>query len=165
MHFNWKLLSGFLFIALFAVACSSDELPEPEQPEPPSGERTVWTGTPTTFTKAAETDPTQPENQDRLTDNVWITRGNDGGQIYNAVSETSATKSSSPRGTQWAVGSINDIDNLTFAPFRTAVGNPKNVAGKELVLFLVEDNIYLSVTFTSWSANKRGGFGYTRSTP
>lgn len=54
---------------------------------------------------------------------------------------------------------------ITFRPFRAAVDRPQNVVGKELVLHLIESDIYLQVRFTSWSQSKQGGFGYERSTP
>ena len=31
----------------------------------------------------------------------------------------------SPIGTQWAVGSIDDVESLSFDDFRSAVGQPK----------------------------------------
>ena len=34
----------------------------------------VWDGPPVTFTKASFADWTLPENQDRITSNVWLTR-------------------------------------------------------------------------------------------
>ena len=37
--------------------------------------QTFWTGPKITFTKADDADWTLEENQDRITDNVWITRG------------------------------------------------------------------------------------------
>ena len=74
-----------------------------------------------------------------------------------------ALKDSSPEGTEWAMGTIEQVANLTF---RNASQNkPKNVVGKEMVLHLMEDNVYLSVKFTSWSSGKKGGFSYERSTP
>ena len=57
------------------------------------------------------------------------------------------------------------IDQLSFDDFRSAVGQPKEVVGKNLVLHLVDDNTYLSVKFTSWSSGNKGGFSYERSTP
>lgn len=125
----------------------------------------IWTGDNTTFTKENGADPTDSANQDRLTDNVWITRGNNGGQIYNIKTESSANKNSSPAGTEWAEGSLDDWDSLTYEPFRAAVGSPKNIAGKDLVLHLIEDDIYLQVRFTSWAQGMAGGFSYERSTP
>lgn len=125
---------------------------------------TVWTGTNKTFTKSDGANPTEAANQDRLTNNVWITRGNNGGQIYNAAKESGANKQNSPIGTKWAIGTLDDIQSLTFKKFRAAVGSPKNVPGKNLVLYLEDDDVYLSVKFSSWSSGKKGGFSYTRST-
>ncbi|MBK55974.1 MAG: hypothetical protein CMC84_01420 [Flavobacteriaceae bacterium] len=125
---------------------------------------TLWKGSNTTFTKNDGADPSKAENQDRLTDNVWITRGNGGGQIYNAAKENTSSKTTSPTGTKWAVGSIDQVSSLSFRDFRTAVSKPKNVIGKNLVMHLVSDNIYVSVKFTSWSSGKAGGFAYERST-
>ena len=94
---------------------------------------------------------------------MWITRGNDGGQIYNIAVESSVDKNLSPIGTKWAVGTIDQLQTLTFENFRAAVGKPKDVVGKNLVLHLTKDDIYLSVKFKSWESGKGGGFSYERS--
>ena len=125
---------------------------------------TIWNGTTITFTKADGADPEEEANQDRITDNIWITRGNDGGQIFNIKKETSDNKTDSPVGTKWAVGTLDQIETLTFKKFRAAVEKPKSSVGKNLVMYLEEDDIYLSVKFTSWSEQKNGGFAYERST-
>ena len=83
---------------------------------------TIWTGATLTFTKSSGGDPTLASQQDALTDNVKITRGNTGGQIYNIVTEAAANSSVSPAGTEWALGTVNDIASLTFEPFRAATG-------------------------------------------
>ena len=124
---------------------------------------TIWDGADITFTKTSGSDITKQENQDRLTSNVWITRGNDGGQIYNIAVESSVDKNLSPAGTKWAVGTIDQLQSLTFENFRAAVGKPKDVVGKNLVLHLTKDDIYLSVKFKSWESGKGGGFSYERS--
>ena len=67
-------------------------------------------------------------------------------------------------GTQWAIGDTSNISSLTFATFRTAVGRPQDVVGKKLVLHIVEENVYMSVEFTSWASDQAGGFSYIRST-
>ena len=125
-----------------------------------------WEGSRITFTKADSADPTDESNQDRITDNVWITRANSGGQIFNIVSETSATSGSSPAGTEWAQGSFDDLDTLTFTSFRNACPNqkPKDVVGVPMVLHLTAEDIYIEVEFTSWSQGKQGGFSYQRTT-
>ena len=125
---------------------------------------TVWTGPQITFVKADGADPAVEANQDRITDNVWITRGNDGGQIYNARNETTANSDTSPAGTKWAVGQVAEIEALTFTDFRTAVDKPKDVVGKDLVMYLEGEEVYLAVTVNAWSTGKAGGFTYTRAT-
>ena len=153
-------MCAFAISLITFFSCNSDrttELPEIET-------REIWTGATITFEKANDVSPDEASNQDRITDNVWITRGNTGNEIFNIKNENSATKGSSPAGTQWAVGSISDIDNLDFKSFRSAVDKPKDVVGKDLVLFLTADNIFLSVKFTKWSSGKAGGFAYERST-
>ena len=128
-------------------------------------EPTVWSGELVTFTKTDGSDPNDESNQDRLTSNVWITRGNGGGQIYNAAVNSSANKELSPVGTEWAVGLLEDRATLTFENFRSAVTKPQEVVDTNLVVHLIEDDIYLSVVFTSWSVGQKGGFQYQRSTP
>jgi len=125
----------------------------------------VWTGSLMTFTKVNGSDPTIAANQDRIRDNVWITRNNsEGGQIFNAVSESVASKNTSPLGTQWAEGKIADYASLTYTSFRTATVKPKNAVGKTFVVHLTQDNIYLSIKMLSWSCCRSGGFSYERST-
>ena len=126
---------------------------------------TIWTGAKLTFTKSSGGDPTLASQQDTITDNVKITRGNTGGQIYNIVTEAAANSSVSPAGTEWALGTVNDIANLTFEPFRAATGGkPKDVVGQNMVVHLITDDVYISIKFTSWATGKAGGFAYERST-
>ena len=131
----------------------------------PTSENTfdIYTGATMTFSKGDGTDPTNESNQDRITDNVWITRGNEGGQIFNAAVENSSSKTESPTGTEWAIGTTDNFEGLTFAPFRSTI-RPKNVVGENLVLHLIEDDIYIDIKFTSWTQSKAGGFTYERST-
>ena len=125
----------------------------------------VWTGDVINFTKADGADPSLAANQDRITDKVWITRDNEeGGQIYNLVLENASDKETSPLGTEWSEGSLDEYASLTYTSFRSATGKPKNAVGKTYVVHLIEDNIYLSVKLLSWSGSKAGGFSYERST-
>ena len=126
---------------------------------------TIWTGATLTFNKSSGGDPTLASQQDAITDNVKITRGNTGGQIYNIVTESAANSSVSPAGTEWALGTVNDIENLTFEPFRAATGGkPKDVVGQNMVLHLIADDVYISIKLTSWATGRAGGFAYERST-
>lgn len=155
-----KILMMLCAMAWLA-SCSSDK---EEIPDETVGV-TIWDGPMTTFTKASGSDPTAEANQDRITASVWITRGNSGGQIFNANTESSANKDNSPNGTMWAEGDIANAANLNFRPFRAAVGSPKDVVGKNLVLFIPADNVMMTVRFTEWSQGRAGGFAYMRSTP
>jgi hypothetical protein len=127
---------------------------------------TIWNGPTMSFTKEDGADPSLSQNQDQISASVALTRGNSGGQIYNAVTESMANKANSPAGTLWAIGNINDIECLTFSKFRDAVGDPKDVVGKNLLLYLEAEDAYLTINFTSWTAGSTngGGFAYTRST-
>ena len=49
--------------------------------------QTIWTGAPMTFTKADYADWTNAANQDRITDNVWLTRKDTQG-LFNIAQET-----------------------------------------------------------------------------
>ena len=149
----------------FSVDATAWTLPKPNFTNCLTGDESVWTGDLITFTKADNTDPNLAENQDRITDNVWLTRANnEGGQIYNAVLENGSNKELSPLGTEWAEGDIENYASLTYFPFRTATVKPRLAIGNSYVMHLVEDNIYLSIRITSWSRNKAGGFSYERST-
>ena len=161
-----NILALILLIPFFIYSCGEEAEMDPDEMEDQEEEMgsdfTIWSGDIIMFSKPEGNDPELEQNQDRLNDEVWITRGNDGGQIYNAFSETAANRNASPAGTLWAVGDIDDIANLTFQPFRAAVGRPKDVVGKKLVMHLVEEDVYLYVRFTSWSQQKEGGFAYER---
>src|SRR5688572_2491697 len=62
--------------------------------------QTVWTGFAHSFTKPLFGEATAPENQDRITDNVWLTRGNNRG-LFNIRKEASYSDLS-PADTEWA---------------------------------------------------------------
>src|ERR1051325_4540137 len=129
---------------------------------------TVWNGPTITFTKASGADPNLPANQDRITANTWITRGYSQG-IYNAAQEPGFTHYFSPTNTEWANGTLTNYASLTYTNWnRWAAGvnpGPPSTVGKNAVVHLIAEDIYLSVKFTSWSAfGGGGGFSYVRST-
>jgi hypothetical protein len=124
----------------------------------------VWTSPPLTFSKGGTADPTQATNQDRITPNVWITRGESSG-IYNARTETNFTHYLSPADTEWANGTTANYSTLTYTNWNAWAldknGGPPNTVGVNAVLHLISENIYLDIKFTSWSS---GPFSYQRST-
>ena len=124
----------------------------------------VWNGPLITFTEPPGADPTQAVNQDRITDNVWITRGSIQG-IYNIKLESTFTRFFSPTDTQWAYGSLANYNSLTYNNWETWTGkNPPSSLNQSAVLHLVSEDIYLSIEFLSWGQQGAGGFSYQRST-
>jgi len=148
----------YTLILFFIISCSKEKNTTND-----TSLSNIWNGPVKFFEKKDNTNQLEKANQDSITENVIITRGNSGGQIFNIAKENEADKYKSPIGTEWAIGSLNQIDSLVFKDFRLAV-KPQYVVGKKLVLHLIEEDIYLSVEFKSWSSGKKGGFSYERST-
>ncbi len=135
-----------------------------------------------TFTKESWADYYLPENQDRITPSVWITRADYRG-LFNIARETEYSDNDrardmgpggsggSPIGTVWAPGHTNDVDPGMYASWEQAVNsNPPSSVGQTYSMYLYWDNLYFDVTFNSWTegGNDReieyggGGFSYTR---
>jgi hypothetical protein len=124
---------------------------------------TIWNGPPITFSKANGADPTQAANQDRITPQVWITRGSSRG-IYNAKVESSYSDTS-PADTEWAYGTTANLASLTFKSWVEWNGRiPPNMVGQDAVIHLISEDIYIDIKFTVWGS-RAGNFTYTRSTP
>ena len=128
----------------------------------------IWSGPKITITKESNTSFALQANQDRITDNVWLSRGERGGLI-NVVEETTFNRYSSPEGTYWARGTTDDIGKrpLQFSSFRTTlnyyIGN--QIIDTDLVLYILEDAIFIDVKFTHWENSTEGaGYSYERST-
>ncbi len=123
----------------------------------------VWSGYDYAFSKDAFADATQADNQDRITDSVWITRGNAQG-LFNAVTQA-AYSNLGPDDTEWAYGLAADWQNLTFAPWQTwASSNPPGTVGQDAVVHLITDDIYIDIRFTAWGqmSSSGGSFSYVR---
>ena len=130
--------------------------------------QTVWTGSKITFTKANNADWNLPANQDRITSTIWITRKNSKG-IYNIATESAYVEDVSPADTEWALGTTANYNTLTYDDWET-VTRPSELAhldlpGKEFVVHLITEDIYIDLKFLSWtSGGAGGGFSYERST-
>src|SRR6266481_1080223 len=153
-HTIYLLLLITLGVAAFSAALSSRAA-------------TLWTGPATSFVNVAGTDPTQAANQDRLTANVWITRSASQG-LWNAATEGGFTHFLSPQGTEWSDGLLANYASLSYVNWNTWAKiqhfGPFGTVGVNAVVHLIADDIYLSVTVTSWGG-PGGGFSYSRSTP
>ena len=163
-----------LFVSLFTfsivTACSdkSDDTVDTSTTEDTASEvvdgPNIWSGPSITFVKESGADTTDPANQDAITDLVILTRGLQGA-LFNVVTESSAG-GSSPEGTEWAKGTTDDLDTLEFKSLKPAADNElKNVPDENFVLHLIEEDIYIDLTFISWeNGGSGGGFAYERST-
>ena len=161
----WLLSPITLF--WFALNCAADTDP------------TIWTGPTIAFSKLGFADPLLPQNQDRLTDNVWLTRGSSEGMFNIAPgNEPNYQRYTSPADTRWATSvipanagktiSAANFSQLSFTTWAAAYGGPGpsligNITTKNAVVHLIRDNIYLDLIFTNF--NSSGDFAYRRSTP
>jgi PEP-CTERM motif len=94
----------------------------------------------------------------------WLTRADTQGP-FNIRSEPAYTHNLSPSGTEWAFGTAADFATLTYTTWEMwAANNPPATVGRDAVVHLISDDIYLDVKFTSWTNSGGGGFSYVRST-
>jgi hypothetical protein len=124
---------------------------------------TVWTGPNLNYTKSASTpaDTIVPGK-------VVLKRGSSEVLFNTAAGETFAGLNS-PADTEWAFGTINNFASLAYqsmGSLRTTAGG--NLAAKilnqNMVVHLVNEDIYFSIKFTTWGRFGSGTVAYTRST-
>jgi hypothetical protein len=147
MKANVRLLSALGFLAV--VYCAA-------------AQGIIWNGPSIDFVNVSGSDWSQPSSQDRLTADVWLTRGATRG-LFNAAVESGFTDFVSPVGTEWAFGTLDNYASLQYSTWETWNGkDPPAMVGRDAVVHLVNDDIYLSIRFTFWGF-RGGGFSYTRS--
>jgi hypothetical protein len=88
--------------------------------------------------------------------------------LFNTVTETLAGPGS-PADTEWAFGNLSNFASLSYQPLYSYRNFDLSsvlvtVPPSPMVVHLVNEDIYLSVTFTRWP-HGGGAFAYTRSTP
>ncbi len=127
--------------------------------------QTIWNGPTMTFTKANGSNWNLESQQDRITDNVWLTRANNQG-IFNIATESGYTINSSPSDTEWAFGNTSDIGSLTFSNWQTTISSdPLSMIGQDMVVHLISEDIFIDIKFLTWTpGGTGGGFSYERST-
>ncbi|TLP79083.1 thrombospondin type 3 repeat-containing protein [Maribacter sp. ACAM166] len=131
----------------------------------------IWDGPKIIVEKISNTDWTEAENQDFLTDNVILTRDINK-SLFNIAKEASYGEMDhqSPLDTEWARGTTADLGTLNFSPWADDMSFiewcPPCFENREFVLHLISDDIYIDVKILSWEEEFRGGgFSYERSTP
>ena len=139
---------------------NTDELADTNTDEPTDA-------TPVRFTKVANADWRLAENQDQITPNVWLTRANEG-LLFNARIED-RPNGAGPSGTKWFLGRLEDyteeqLFTLEFRSLKNAAGSRmKDTPGKTFIVHLVEDNVFIELTFHAWGNKSEGaGFSYSR---
>jgi hypothetical protein len=89
--------------------------------------------------------------------------------LFNTAAGEQFAGLNSPADTEWAFGTINNFASLTYQ----SMGSMRNTAGgnlsavllnKDMVLHLINEDIYLSIKFTAWGRFGSGTVAYTRST-
>ena len=146
------------------VAVANDQ----DDEDPNRTDEIFWDQATITFHKTPNADITLPENQDRITDNVWITRDSTKGIFNIALEERYEgidTFGLSPEGTKWALGSLDEFQDLNFTTWASLhQGFPPELLNQQCVMHLEIENIYLPVTFLKWGVGSNGGgeFEYVR---
>jgi len=122
----------------------------------------VFSGYDVIYDKFQFADWTLEANQDRITDNVWITRANLKG-IFNIAQSAayigSGITGNSPLDTEWAFGNAVDYGSLTFTTWAVAGdGAPgANLVGQDMVVHLITDDMYFDIRLTNWGVGGGGG--------
>ena len=118
------------------------------------------------FEKTDYSDFTSEEHQDRITDNVWITRENSG-PIFNYYLENVpeyGCNSQTPSGTLWSPNPRENSNNNNYVPFIQMTNCcPPCIVGDTVSVWLLPDDLKLNIVFESWtSGGQGGGFSYYR---
>ncbi len=114
------------------------------------------------FVKANYADWTLEANQDRITDNVWVTR-KDNQAIFN-IAQENGYSTDSPKDTKWSYGNTASLSESDYESWVDAIdSDPQSMIGKDMSMHLVTDNMYFDLVFDSYAGgNIGGGFSYTR---
>ena len=112
------------------------------------------------FEKTDYGDFSSENNQDRITDNVWITRDNSG-PIFNYYLENGpeyGCASQTPSGTLWSPNPKEVSEENDYAPFIEMTGCcPPCMVGDTVSVWLVQEDLRLNIVFDSWTSGGQGG--------
>ena len=118
-----------------------------------------------------------PSTLDILSAGVHIARKDNGGQLYNILSETNANQGVSPEKTKWnsiytdgrteysGFSNLNNLESRVYTDFSAALDNNvgNNILTTELIMWDLTTDLYYKVVFISWqSGGLGGGFSYRR---
>jgi hypothetical protein len=158
--FEIEILHNEKKLGLFHLHISLNQKADEPNPE-------IWDGDEIIFEKESGTDPFLAENQDRISQSLWISRRNDGGALLNMYAESNADNFS-PEGTLWALGTVDQLTDLSFMPLRE-VTNPRDLPGSSLIMYDKRMHFYVPFIFLTWDnggkQGRSGGVSYRRRTP
>jgi hypothetical protein len=120
----------------------------------------LWTGPNTNFTQSAT------NFSDELVPGAVSLCRNYSQWLFNPDAGDQGPGTNTPTDTLWAFGTLDNYGALSYAPFASYRNGDLSgvLVGNPMVVRLVNEDIYLSVTFTAWPQGG-GFFAYTRSTP
>ncbi len=116
------------------------------------------------FMREAYANGDGPANQDHISENVAITRGNHGGYIFNAYLDFDDSEAAAPTGTFWARGRTADQTSMdAYAPFGVTWGDGerRDIPGQVSSLYVEEIDSFFDVYWRSWG-RYGGAFSYVR---
>jgi hypothetical protein len=124
---------------------------------------TLWTGPNTNYTQSAA------HPADVLIPGAVSLSRNFSHWLFNTNIDHFGASTGTPSDTEWAFGALTNFASLSYKTFDlyrngNLSGVLVGVPPKPMVVHLINENIYLSVTFTAWPSGG-GFFAYTRSTP
>jgi len=120
---------------------------------------TIWTGPDTNFTQSAS------DFSDELVPGAVSLCRNYAQWLFNFDVEL-GPGAGTPTDTEWAFGSLVNYGTLHYQTFDSLRNGDLSdlLVGNPMVVHLINEDIYLSLTFYAWPQNG-GFFAYTRSTP
>lgn len=120
---------------------------------------TIWTGPDTNFTQSAS------GFSDELVPGAVSLCRNYAQWLFNSDVEA-GPGAGTPTDTEWAFGSLVNYGTLHYQTFESLRNGDLSdlLVGNPMVVHLINEDIYLSLTFSAWPQNG-GFFAYTRSTP
>jgi hypothetical protein len=124
---------------------------------------TVWTGPNINYTKSASTPA------DTIVPGKVVLKRNSAGVLFNTAAGETFAGLNSPADTGWAFGTLNNFATLSYQSMSslrsTAGGNlSATLLNQPMVVHLINEDIYLSIKFTTWGRFGSGTVAYTRST-
>jgi len=149
----------FVLLALFAFLTRSAQA----QPAP-----VLWTGPTTNFSGGSASPPSPADVI--IPGAVSLTRTLNNWLYNTNVDACAACAAGTPSDTEWAFGALSDYASLSYQTMDVLrdASTPdfaSVILSGPMVLHLINENIYIQVTFTSWPQHFVGTFAYTRSTP